>query len=131
MGHQAGAARLAGHGRRRPSPVAPSHRPGRGACPRRLPQGLYTGTFHGLTAAEREAIGRGLSAVAAPDATVLPIAWAPKCRGPLPRGTSRSEIAAAFSGWDVTDMGEPGFEAPKPVKLLMTPEERWYWLLRK
>ena len=27
--------------------------------------------------------------------------------------------------------GESGFEAPKPVELLMKPEERWYRLLRK
>jgi hypothetical protein len=92
---------------------------------------LDTGTFHGLTAAEREAMGREVSAIAAPDATVLMIAWAPKRRGPLPRGVSRSEIEAAFPGWNVTDVGESGFEAPKPVELLMKPEERWYRLLRR
>ena len=92
---------------------------------------LDTGTFHGLTAAEREAMGREVSAVAAPDATVLLIAWTPKRRGPLPRGVSRGEIEAAFPRWDVTDVGESGFEAPKPVELLMKPEERWYRLLRK
>jgi hypothetical protein len=47
---------------------------------------LDTGTFHGLIAAKREAMGQEVSAVAAPDATVLLIAWAPKRRGPLPRG---------------------------------------------
>ena len=92
---------------------------------------LDTGTFHGLTAAEREAMGREVSAIAAPDSTVLMIAWAPKRRGPLPRGVSRSEIEAAFPGWDVTDVGESGFEAPKPVELLVKPEERWYRLLRR
>jgi SAM-dependent methyltransferase len=92
---------------------------------------LDTGTFHGLIAAEREAMGQEVSAVAAPNATVLLIAWAPKRRGPLPRGVSRSEIEAAFPGWNVTDVGESGFEAPKPVELLMRPEERWYRLLRK
>jgi SAM-dependent methyltransferase len=92
---------------------------------------LDTGTFHGLTAAEREAMGREVSAIAAPDATVLMIAWAPKRRGPLPRGVSRSEIEAAFPGWNVTEVGESGFEAPKPVELLMKPEERWYRLLRR
>src|SRR5215217_1642557 len=55
---------------------------------------LDTGKFHGLTSVEREAMGREVSAVAAPDATVLLIAWAPKRRGPLPRGVSRSEIEA-------------------------------------
>jgi hypothetical protein len=92
---------------------------------------LDTGTFHGLTAAQREAMGREVSAVAAPDATVLLIAWAPKRRGPLPRGVSRGEVEAAFPGWDVIDVGDSGFEAPKPVELLVKPEERWYRLVRK
>ena len=92
---------------------------------------LDTGTFHGLTAAERAAMGREVSAVAADDATVLLIAWAPKRRGPLPRGVSRSEIEAAFHGWAVTDVGESGFGAPKPIELLLRPEERWYRLLRR
>ena len=92
---------------------------------------LDTGTFHGLTAAQREAMGREVSAVAAPDATVLLIAWAPKRRGPLPRGVSRGEVEAAFPGWDVIDVGDSGFEAPKPVELLMKPEERWYRLRQR
>jgi hypothetical protein len=29
------------------------------------------------------------------------------------------------------DVGESGFEAPKPVELLVKPEEHWYRLLRK
>jgi hypothetical protein len=92
---------------------------------------LDTGTFHGFTAAQREAMGREVSAVAAPDATVLLIAWAPKRRGPLPRGVSRAEVEAAFPGWDLTDVGMSGFKAPTPVELLMKPEERWYRLIRK
>jgi len=92
---------------------------------------LDTGTFHGLTAAGRGAMGREIGAVAAPDATVLMIAWSPRRRGPLPRGVSRGEIEAAFHGWDVTEVGESGFEAPKSIELLLKPEERWYRLLRK
>jgi 2-polyprenyl-3-methyl-5-hydroxy-6-metoxy-1,4-benzoquinol methylase len=59
---------------------------------------LDTGTFHGLNSAQREAMGREVSAIVADDATVLLLAWAPKRRGPLPRGTSCSEIEAAFPG---------------------------------
>ena len=92
---------------------------------------LDTGTFHGLNAAERGMMGREIDAVAAPDATVLMIAWAPRRRGPLPRGVGREEIEAAFPGWDVTEVGESGFAAPKPIELLLKPEERWYKLLRK
>ena len=91
---------------------------------------LDTGTFHGLGGAEREAMGREVSAIAAGDATVLLLAWAPRRRGPLPRGASRGEIEAAFPGWSVTDAGPTGFEAPKPVELLMRPDERWYRLRR-
>jgi SAM-dependent methyltransferase len=92
---------------------------------------LDTGTFHGLNSAQREAMGREVSAIVADDATVLMLAWAPKRRGPLPRGASRSEIEAAFPGWEVTDVGETGFQAPKPVELLMKPDERWYRLRRE
>jgi SAM-dependent methyltransferase len=90
---------------------------------------LDTGTFHGLTADQREAMGREVSAAAAPDATMLMIAW-PKRRRPLIRGVSHSEIEEAFPGWTVTDAGESHFQAPKPIELLLRPDERWYRLLR-
>jgi SAM-dependent methyltransferase len=92
---------------------------------------LDTGTFHDFGAAEREAMGREVSAVTSPDATVLLLAWVPKHRGPLPRGVSRGEIEAAFPGWDVSEVGDSGFQAPKPIELLLKPEERWYQLIRK
>ena len=53
---------------------------------------LDTGTFHGLSDAQREAMGREVSAVAAPDATVILDCFAPRRRGPLPRGASRAEV---------------------------------------
>jgi SAM-dependent methyltransferase len=92
---------------------------------------LDTGTFHGLNSAQRAAMGRAVTAIAADDATALILAWTPKRRGPLPRGASRSEIEAAFPGWTVTDVGPTGFQAPKPVELLMDPDERWYRLRRE
>jgi len=92
---------------------------------------LDTGTFHGLNSGQREAMGREVSAIAADNATVLMLGWAPKRRGPLPRGASRSEIEAAFPGWKATDVGATGFQAPKPVELLMKPDERWYRLRRE
>ena len=92
---------------------------------------LDTGTFHGLNSGQREAMGREVSAIAADDATVLMLGWAPKRRGPLPRGASRSDIEAAFPGWNATDVGATGFQAPKPVELLMKPDERWYRLRRE
>jgi SAM-dependent methyltransferase len=90
---------------------------------------LDTGTFHGLTRDQREAMGREVSAVASPDATVLMIAW-PKRRRPLIRGVSRSEIEEAFPDWTVTDVGPSHFQAPKPIELLLRPDEHWYRLHR-
>jgi SAM-dependent methyltransferase len=91
---------------------------------------LDTGTFHGLNSAQRDAMGREVSGIAAHDATLLILGWAPKRRGPFPRGASRSDFEAAFPDWTVTDAGATGFEAPKPIELLMRPDERWYRLRR-
>ena len=91
---------------------------------------LDTGTFHGLSRAQRAAMGTEVDAVAAPDATVLILAWEPKRRGPLPRGATRDEIQAVFPEWEVTDLGPTDFTAPKPVELLMKPNEHWYRLRR-
>lgn len=92
---------------------------------------LDTGTFHGLAPAQREAMGREVSAVAAADATLLLLVWAPRRRGPLPRGASREEVESAFPGWEITDVIPSHFEAPAPVELLMTPDEHWYRLRRQ
>jgi SAM-dependent methyltransferase len=75
------------------------------------------GTVHGLTQAQRQAVGRGVSALATDDATILMLAWAPGRRGPLPRGASRQEVQEAFAGWQVTD--EEPFDAtglPRPLR---------------
>lgn len=92
---------------------------------------LDTGTFHGLTRDQREAMGQEVDAIAAPDASILMLAWEPRRRGPLPRGVSHKEIGAAFPGWTVTEMGPTHFQAPKPVEVLMRPDERWYRLRRE
>lgn len=92
---------------------------------------LDTGTFHGLEPVRREAMAREVDAVAGVDATVLLLVWEAKRRGPLPRGATNDEIEAAFPGWTVTDVGPSQFEAPKPVELLLTPDEHWYRLRRE
>jgi SAM-dependent methyltransferase len=63
---------------------------------------LDTGTFHGLTDAQRADMGREIDAVAAEDATVILDCFAPRRRGPLPRGASQEDVEAAFPGWEVT-----------------------------
>ena len=90
---------------------------------------LDTGTFHGLKDHERLAMGREVDAVAAPDATLLLLAW-PRRRRPLIRGVDVSEIEEAFSGWAVSDVGPSHFKAPKPIELLLRPDEHWYRLRR-
>jgi SAM-dependent methyltransferase len=62
------------------------------------------GCFHDeLSDEQRAQEGREATAVAAPDATLLLMAWAPGRRGPLPRGASPEEIEAAFPEWKVID----------------------------
>lgn len=87
---------------------------------------LDTGTFHGLPEAERAAMGREVDAIAAPDATVLLLAWNPRRRGPFPRGVSQSEIEAAFPGWKAEEVGATHFPPPAPLRA----EENWYRLRR-
>lgn len=92
---------------------------------------LDTGTFHGLKRAQREAMGREIEAIAADDATVVLLAWAPRNRGPLPRGVSRDEVEAAFPRWHVTSH-EPAAYDPMPKVLeIVGADEHWYTLRRR
>jgi len=88
-----------------------------------------TGTFHGLTDAHREAMGREVSAVAAPDATVILDCFAPRRRGPLPRGASRADVERAFPGWENTEV-EVADTEPDPLARLFRFDERFYRLRR-
>ena len=91
---------------------------------------LDTGTFHGLSDAQREAMGREVSAVAAHDATVLLDVFAPRRRGPLPRGASRGDVEAAFPGWNVTDI-EVADAEPDAIARRLKFDEHWYRLRRE
>jgi SAM-dependent methyltransferase len=61
------------------------------------------GTVHGLTPLQRQAVGREVTAVTEPSATMLMLAWAPARRGPLPRGAGRADIETAFPSWTIID----------------------------
>lgn len=91
---------------------------------------LDTGTFHDLDSTRQKAMGREISAVAAPDAAVLLLVW-PKRRRPLIRGASQEEIEDAFPGWKITDVEPSYFRLPKVLDLLLRPDEHWYRLRRK
>ena len=91
---------------------------------------LDTGTFHGLTDAQRTAMGREIDAVAADDATVLLDCFAPRWRGPLPRGASRSDVEAAFPDWTITNI-EVADTEPDPIARLLKFDEHFYRLRRQ
>jgi Methyltransferase domain len=91
---------------------------------------LDTGTFHGLTDEQRVAMGNEVSAVAAPDATLILDCFAPRHRGPLPRGASRDDVERAFRGWRITDV-EVADTEPDPIARLFRFDEHFYRLRRK
>jgi hypothetical protein len=90
---------------------------------------LDTGTFHGLSDAQRAAMGREVSAIAAPRTTLLLDCFAPLRRGPLPRGASRAAVEAAFPGWEVTDV-EGADTEPDGLARLFKFDDRFYRLRR-
>jgi SAM-dependent methyltransferase len=90
---------------------------------------LDTGTFHGLTDGQRTAMGREIAGVAADDATVLLDCFAPRRRGPLPRGASRSDVEAAFPDWEITDI-EVADTEPDAIARLLKFDEHFYRLRR-
>jgi SAM-dependent methyltransferase len=91
---------------------------------------LDTGTFHGLDDAQRAAMGGEVSAVASPDATVILDCFAPRRRGPLPRGASREDVERCFPGWEITDI-EVADADPDPLARLFGFDERFYRLRRE
>ena len=90
---------------------------------------LDTGTFHGLSDPQRVEMARGLSAVAAPGATLILDCFAPRRRGPLPRGADRAEVERRFQDWAVTD-AEPADSDPDPIARIFRFDERFYRLRR-
>jgi SAM-dependent methyltransferase len=91
---------------------------------------LDFGAVHGLTQAQRVAVGRDVSALAATDATLLMLAFAPGRRGPLPRGMSRADIEATYSGWQITD--EQALNGQLPWFLMkLGADPHWHRLRRK
>jgi SAM-dependent methyltransferase len=91
---------------------------------------LDTGTFHGLDAEQRAAMGREVSAIAADDCTVLLDCFAPRRRGPLPHGATQADVEAAFPDWEITDI-EVADTDPDPIAKLFKFDERFYRLRPK
>lgn len=92
---------------------------------------LDFGLFHDeLTDEQREAMGREVSAAAAPGATMLMLAWAPGRRRLLPRGASRGDIEAAYPAWKVIDE-EALVDEPRAPKYVRKADPRFYRLLHE
>lgn len=70
--------------------------------------------FNHLNDEQREAVGQEVSAVAAPDATMLLLVWPPGRRGPLPPGANRSDIEAAFPKWSIIDEDDYAAQSALP-----------------
>jgi cyclopropane fatty-acyl-phospholipid synthase-like methyltransferase len=90
---------------------------------------LDTGTFHGLNDDQRKAMAGQISAIAAPDATLILDCFAPRRRWPLPRGASRADVERAFPDWEITDV-EVADTDPDPIARLFKFEECFYRLRR-
>jgi SAM-dependent methyltransferase len=91
---------------------------------------LDTGTFHGLNTEQRVGMGREVGAIAADDATVLLDVFAPRRRGPLPRGANESDVETAFPDWEITDI-EVADTDPDAIAKLFKFDERFYRFVRK
>ena len=90
---------------------------------------LDTGTFHGLDETEQRAMGRSVTALAAPEATLILDAFAPGRRGPLPRGCTRQAVETAFPGWRISDVVVADTE-PDALARAMHFDEVFYRLVR-
>jgi SAM-dependent methyltransferase len=93
---------------------------------------LDFGLFHDeLSDEQRRQMGREVSAVAAPGATLLMVAWAPGRRGPLPRGASRADIQAAYPAWDVVDEESVDVSGASFYRHMRKADPRLYRLRRR
>ena len=83
--------------------------------------------FNHLSDDQRIGFGRGVDAVAGPDAEMLILVWRRARRGPLPPGANREDLAHFFPGWTILDELEYEAALPLPLKRV---EPRWYLLAR-
>lgn len=89
---------------------------------------LDIGCFHGLDDGQRAAYGRGVTALATTDATLLLLAFGPGRRALLPRGADETDVAGAFPAWKVVDV-DPADTTGMP-KPLQSSAPQWFRLRR-
>jgi SAM-dependent methyltransferase len=91
---------------------------------------LDTGTFHGLTPHQRLEMGREVTAITTPGATVVLDCFSPRKRGPLPRGCTQADVEAAFPGWEVSEVVDADTD-PDPLSRMLRFDEVFYRLRRR
>jgi SAM-dependent methyltransferase len=90
------------------------------------------GLFHDeLTDEQRDAMGREVSAVAAPGATLAMVAWAPRRLRPIIRGASRGDIEAAYPEWSIVDEHRVDLSGAAFYRLFPKADPRVYRLRRE
>lgn len=90
---------------------------------------LDIGCFQGLSVPQRTAMARGVTSLAAPDATLLMLAFGPTRLRRLVEGVSQAEIQAAYDGWDLISLDDAdtaGLGWP-----MNTTSPKWYRLGRR
>ncbi|HSZ43520.1 MAG TPA: class I SAM-dependent methyltransferase [Trebonia sp.] len=90
---------------------------------------LDIGCFQGFDAGQRRAAGEGISALAAPGATLLMLAFGPSPFRRFVGGVSRDEVEAAFPGWEMLAV-EPGETAGLGWPMSRTAPQ-WYRFRRQ
>jgi hypothetical protein len=68
------------------------------------------GCFQGFDLAQQEDEGRSVTALAAPNATLLMLAFGPSLYRRMVGGVSRAEVEAAFPAWRLLDVEEAATE---------------------
>lgn len=79
---------------------------------------LDVGCFHGLSDPQRAAMGRSVTALAGPAATLLLLAFkAGAAPRPLPRGADTADLERAFPQWQIIDTESATTDGiPKPLR---------------
>lgn len=80
---------------------------------------LDIGCFHGLGDQARAAMGRSVTRLASPRATMLVLAFRPGRRIGMPRGADRDDIEQAYADWSI-DTVEPADTSGMPAPLRRT-----------
>ena len=83
---------------------------------------LDIGCYHGLTPRQQSSMGRSVTALASPGATMLLMAFQPdRLPRPLPRGADRSNLESSFPGWVVAETeGTSTQGMPRPLRRYST-----------